>query len=222
MRVLAISAHPDDETLGCGGTLLRHRAEGDTLGWLIATRVRGPRWSAEIAEAKETEIRVVAEAYGMGDVLRLDHPATGLADVAQAELMEEIRDSVRAFKPSVVYTVHGGDVHSDHRALHAAVTAVLKSFHMRDLGVSRVLTFETLSSTDAAPQEAATAFLPQIYRDITPYLEQKIAVARLYATEMQPEPKPRTESAVRALARYRGSTVGVPYAEAFSLLREVS
>ena len=102
-----------------------------------------------------------------------------------------------------------------------AVTIVLKPFYMAQLGVKRLLSFETISSTDAAPPLPGRGFVPNIYRDITAHLERKLEIMRLYEQQMQPEPLPRSESAIRALARVRGATIAVPYAEAMMLLRQI-
>jgi LmbE family N-acetylglucosaminyl deacetylase len=99
--------------------------------------------------------------------------------------------------------------------------SVLKPFYMQRRGVRRVLGYETLSSTDAAPPRSDRAFVPNVFSDITPYIDRKLEVMALYATEVQPEPMPRSASAIRALARFRGSTISAEYAEAFTLIREV-
>jgi len=98
---------------------------------------------------------------------------------------------------------------------------VLKPFYMNRRGVRRVLGYETLSSTDAAPPRVERAFVPNVYSDISAYIDRKLEVMALYATEVQPEPMPRSASAIRALARFRGSTISAEYAEAFTLIREV-
>ena len=222
MNVLVIAAHPDDETLGCGGTLLKHRAQGDRICWLIATRASGSQWPETLVRRKTAEIARVTRAYGFSRVQQLDFPATQLDAAPAAKLIARIDAAVRAVKPQVVYLVHRGDVHTDHQAVFRAATAVLKSFYMRRHGVRRILSYETISSTDAAPQAAADAFLPTVFVDITPHLNRKLRILSLYRSELHAEPLPRTASAVRALARVRGATVGMRYAEAFVLVREVS
>ena len=117
--------------------------------------------------------------------------------------------------------MHSGDVHTDHHVIFEATLCVLKTFYMRKLGVRRVLCYETLSSTDAAPPQNHRAFLPNVYLDITPYIDKKIEIMALYKTESQPEPLPRSHSAIRALSRFRGAAIGVEYAETFVLIREV-
>ncbi len=220
-RILAISTHPDDETLGCGGTLLRHRDAGDVLFWLIVTETHAPQWSQESIARRAKEVVQVAAQYGFEHTSKLGFPAARLDTVPQAELMDAIRGVVAEVRPEIVYLIHEGDVHSDHRAVFAAAMSVLKAFRMREWGVCRVLSYETLSSTEAAPVHPQRVFLPQVYRDITPYLERKLEIMGLYESEVHTDPLPRGPSAIRALARYRGAAVGVEYAEAFMLIREV-
>ncbi|HJN87982.1 MAG: PIG-L deacetylase family protein [Dehalococcoidia bacterium] len=221
MDVLVISTHPDDETLGCGGTLLKHRAAGSKLFWLVATEAHEPRWSAEVIERKAVEVQSVAKAYGVEQCFKLGLPTVMLDTLPQDNLIGKIRDVVDRVKPEVVYLVHGGDVHTDHKAVFTATMSVLKPFYMSRLGVRRVLCYETLSSTEAAPPQHDWAFVPNVFSDVSPYLENKLEIMGLYATEIQEELLPRGLSAIRALARYRGATVGVEYAEAFQLVREL-
>ncbi len=220
MRLLIVSAHPDDETVGCGGTILKHRERGDTVFWLVATRAHEPEWPAEVIRRKAEEVKAVAEAYRFAQLFRLDLPAAQLDTVPQAEIMREIRAVALDVRPDWVYLVHRGDVHSDHRVIFESTMAVFKPFHT-ELGVARVLCYECLSSTDAAPPLAERAFVPNVFSDITPFIDRKIEIMSLYRTEIHPDPMPRGPSAIRALARYRGATVGVEYAEAFVLMREL-
>jgi|ERR1035441_9432717 LmbE family N-acetylglucosaminyl deacetylase len=221
MNILVISAHPDDETLGCGGTLLRHAAQGDSLYWLILTRGFEPAYSSHYLQCAREEVDNVAKAYGIKEYFWPGLPATGLDAVPLNDVIAAVRRTIEAVRPEVVYTVHQGDVHTDHQVVFNATAIVLKSFYMRDLGVKRFLSFETLSSTDAAPALHTRVFLPNVYCDITPYIDRKIEIMRLFAQQVQAEPMPRSDSAIRALARVRGASVAVPYAEAFMLIREV-
>lgn len=219
MDVLCISAHPDDETLGCGGTLLQHGDRGDRLHWLIATCATVPEWSAEVVRRKQIEVDCVADAYGMASVHRLGYPATRLAETPERRLLDDIRSVVEECRPSWVYVVHAGDIHGDHRVLNAATMAVLKWFHLRRLGVRRVLAYETLSSTESG-MGIYKPFVPNVLNDISSWVDRKIEVMRMYASEVQADPLPRGESAIRALARWRGAAAGVAAAEAFVTLRE--
>ena len=218
--VLVICAHPDDETLGCGGTLLQHSQNGDLISWLIATRALGEQWSDDVRRRKDEEINRVANAYGIKERFELRLPSASLDRVPLGELMEGIANAVKRVRPSIVYVVHSADVHTDHHAVFTATMSVLKPFHMRAQGVNRIMSFETLSSTEAAPFRFGGQFVPNLFIDISRSLSQKQKVMALYESEQQQDPMPRGPSAITALARYRGATIGVEYAEAFMLIRE--
>lgn len=220
MNVLAIAAHPDDETLGCGGTLLKHADAGDAIFWIVATVCHEPQWCAETVARKAIEVDRVASAYG-AELIKLGFPNARLDTVATADLMAPIECAVDRIRPEVIYLLHGGDIHTDHGHLATAAMAVLKPFYMTRRGVRRILGYETLSSTDAAPQRSDRMFMPNVFSDITPFIDRKLDVMRLYATEIHAEPMPRSPSAIRALARLRGATISVDYAEAFTLIREI-
>jgi len=221
VRILILSAHPDDETIGCGGTMLAHVQRGDDVHWTIVTKATPDRWAPATIRAKEAEVERVARAFGIKDVAWLGLPSTRLTDLPLNEVVDALRQVIERVRPEIVYLVHHGDVHTDHQVVANAAMIVLKAFHMRRLGVRRILAFECLSSTEAAPPFPARAFLPNVYCDITPYLERKLEIMRMFGTEVQDDPLPRGSSAIRALARVRGAAIGVEYAEAFMLVREV-
>lgn len=221
-KVLVISVHPDDETLGCAGTLLKHKAAGDSIFWLIVTETHQPQWSPETIERKANEVKQVADAYNLEEYFKLGFPTVRLDTIPQADLIGRIREVVEEVKPNVVYLIHEGDVHTDHHAAFVATMSVLKPFYMARLGVRRILCYETLSSTEAAPAQSNRMFLPNVFSDITTHIERKIEIMAMYETESQLDPLPRGPSAIRALARYRGATIGVEYAEALMLMRELT
>jgi LmbE family N-acetylglucosaminyl deacetylase len=221
MNVLVIAAHPDDETLGCGGTILKHTAAGDAVTWLIATQAHEPQWPRELIEAKSREVSAVAEAYGIARTVKLGLPTVKLETLPQIEIMEKVRAVVVETRPEIVYLVHGGDIHTDHAALFTAVMGVLKPFHLAKFGTRRILSYEIISSTDQAPPFMHRAFLPNVFSEITAQIDRKIEIMNLFASETQPDPMPRGPEAIRALARVRGATICAPYAEAFILLREI-
>jgi LmbE family N-acetylglucosaminyl deacetylase len=218
--VLAIAAHPDDETLGCGGMLLRHRAAGDHVHWLIATDMTPESGGtpARLA-ARDKEITAVAGHYAFAGVHRLGFAAARLDAVPRLELVGSIAKVVTAVKPDTVYLPFRGDVHSDHGALAEACVACTKSF--RQPSVRGVRAYETLSETEFQISPGMPAFIPNFFADISPYLDGKVAAMRLYNSEIAAFPFPRSEEAIRALARLRGSTAGCPAAEAFMTLREI-
>jgi len=222
MRILVIAPHPDDETLGCGGSLLKHKSNGDSLSWMVATRGHEPHWSADLLDRKEKEIASVTAAYGFDQTIRLNFPTIRLDTIPLEEFIAAIRNAISDCKPELVYLNHFGDVHSDHRIVFEATLSVLKPFYSGTHGVKRILSYEVVSSTDAAPLNPARAFVPNVFTDVTDFLEKKLEIMALYESELQPSPLPRALDNLRALARLRGATIGVEFAEAFMLVREVN
>jgi len=221
LRILAISAHPDDETLGCGGTLLNHKKKGDELHWLIVTKAFQPKWSEATVLAKEQEVNIVAESYGFESVHNLRMPPASLDRVPKLDIIQGACDTLDRVRPAIIYVVHDGDVHTDHHDVFVALFSSVKSFYMNKWGVKRILSYETLSSTEAAPPQHYRSFNPNVYVNISPFLEKKIEIMNLYSSEIHSDLMPRGPSAIKALARYRGATIAVEYAEAFMLIREI-
>jgi N-acetylglucosamine malate deacetylase 1 len=218
MRVLVVAPHPDDEILGCGGTLLRHKAEGAELGWLIVTGIseRGG-WSAEIMQQRDVEIGKVAELVGFDQVFNLRLPSTQLDMLPMGELVDRFSAVFSEFQPQEVFVPHRSDVHTDHRLVFDAAAACTKWF--RYPSVKRVLAYETISETDFSLDQN-NFFRPNYFFDISEYLERKLEIMLIYKSELGDFPFPRSNEAIRALAALRGSASGFVAAEAFQLLRE--
>jgi N-acetylglucosamine malate deacetylase 1 len=215
--ILAVAPHPDDETLGCGGTLLRLKAEGARVGWLIVTGIsEATGWPAEQVRKRSLEIETVGRMYGFDAVFNLGLPAVRLDTLPMSEIVGKIAEVFRQFEPTEVFLPSRSDAHSDHAVVFDAAAACTKWF--RYPSVQRVLAYETISETDASLGSAA-GFAPNYFVNIAPYLERKIAIMQTYASEMGAFPFPRSAEALRALAAVRGSAAGYPAAEAFQLLR---
>lgn len=218
--ILVAAAHPDDETLGCGGTLLRHRVEGDKVHWLIGTEMTPDvGGTPERVAERNREIEAVAKHFGFAGVHRLGFPAARLDVTPRAEIVAAISGVVNAVAPDTLYVPFRGDVHSDHAVLADACAAASKWF--RRASVRRVRAYETLSETEFQIAPDTPAFRPNLFLDITEHLKGKVAAMRLYRSEIGAFPFPRSEEAVRALATLRGSTAGCNAAEAFMTLREI-
>ena len=215
--ILVIAPHPDDETIGAGGLLLRAAKAGRAVHWLIVTTMRPEDgWSAERISRREKEITAVAEDYGFTGVHRLGLPTTRLDTLPLGDVVAAIGAIVAQVQPQMILLPHRGDAHSDHQVVHDAGAACAKWF--RYPSVQWTLAYETLSETDAAVQQMLP-FRPNIFVDISPFLDQKIAITRHFGGEFLPFPFPRSETAVRAQAQVQGVAAGYCAAEAFMLLR---
>ncbi len=220
MRVLVVGPHPDDELLGCGGTLLKRREEGATIGWLNITSIDSTNgWLKDKIEKREGEIEQVRIQLGLTleHFFQLGLPTTKLDHLPLGDIVEKISVAMQQFKPEEVFIPHSGDVHSDHRISFEAVLACTKWF--RYPFVRKLLSYETLSETDAMP-DVSRAFQPTVFVDISKHLERKWELLQIYQSEMGEFPFPRSEKAVKALAWTRGAQSGFEAAEAFCLLRE--
>ena len=214
-KILVVAVHPDDETLGCGGTWLRHRATGDETHWLIGTEAGNDALKLRRA----AQVEQIRQAYGFTDIHPLNFPTTCLDQLATGELVNAIAGVVAAVTPEVVYLPFAYDIHSDHRIVFEAAYSCTKVF--RYPSVRRVLMMETMSETDFSPAMPGQFFIPNVFVDIEDYLEKKLNIARIYEDEMGNHPFPRSLEGLRALATVRGAAAGCRYAEAFTLLKEI-
>ena len=219
MRILAVSTHPDDETLGAGGTLLKHRQQDDELHWFIATAACAPRYSAAHIQRQREYVQRLIDLYGFASVHWPRLPTTRLDHLPLGEVIDPLRDTLLEVKPHWIYTVGNYDVHTDHQIVFSALLTTVKSFN-RGADLRRIMSYEVISSTDVYPMARSQVFVPNVYSDITPFIEQKIEIMTVLEEETQPSPLPRSPESIRSLARYRGSIIGVPYAEAFMLIFE--
>ncbi len=219
MKVAIVAAHPDDETLGCGGSILRHIDNGDEVHWIIATAMteEAGYTTVQIA-ARDEEIIAVGNAYGFSGTHRLEFSASILDVAPLANVVAKIKSVFQHLEPEMVYTVFGNDSHSDHQVVYNAVCAASKWFRISS--IKSLLAYETISETEMALNPAATAFTPNVFIDTEKYLDRKLEIMSLYRSEMGDFPFPRSDKAIRSLSEFRGSTAGFGAAEAFMLLRE--
>lgn len=219
-RVLVISAHPDDETLGCSGTLLRHREFGDEIFWCIMTSMSEEcGFQREQVLQRNEEIKAVAEAYGFQDKKELNYPTTRLDIVPMTELVGKLSNVLREVEPSILYLPFLGDIHSDHRVTCRAVLSCTKAF--RHPYLKKILMMEILSETEFSPPIQSEVFVPNVYIDVTGTFEKKIEIMHIYRNEIGPHPFPRSKENLTALALHRGATAGCRYAESFMLVKEI-
>lgn len=220
-RVLVVAVHPDDETLGCGGTLLKHKESGDEIYWLIMTAptLNHPNnFSQKEIDERNLLIDKVALLYGFARTFRLNLPTQLVHSIDLREIIQKIDAVINEVKPNILYTMFNNDVHSDHRVSFEAVYSCTKSF--RKPFIEHIYMFEALSETEFALSLQASSFIPNVYVDVTDFMNKKLEIMSMYEEEMMQEPYPRSLSSIEALGRVRGSRAGVKYAEAFMLLYE--
>jgi LmbE family N-acetylglucosaminyl deacetylase len=219
-KVIVISAHPDDETLGAGGTLLKHKSEGDDINWLIVTDVFEEQgFSKDRVISRQLEIEKVSKMYGFSNVYKLGHPTMKLNDTILHELVVQISKIFQELKPEIIYVMNRSDAHSDHRIVFDSVMSCTKSF--RHPYIKKVLMYECLSETEFAPILPEKVFQPNYFVDISNFLEKKVDIMKIFASELREHPFPRSIKNIKSIATYRGASVGVNYAEAFQLIKYI-
>jgi LmbE family N-acetylglucosaminyl deacetylase len=220
VKILVIAVHPDDETLGCGGTILKHRKLGDEVYWLILTKAnQSLGFDNDFLEARENQIKVVSEKYNFKEVIKLDLLTTKLHSIDFNILIDKISGVINRIKPEVIYMNNRSDIHTDHQVATKAIISCTKSF--RCTFIKKILMYECISETEIAPAFPENMFLPNVYSDITEFIDEKLEAMSIYESEVQYPPLPRSLDNIKSLARYRGSSCGCNYAEAFMLVREV-
>lgn len=219
-KVIVISAHPDDETLGAGGTILKHVNDGDQVFWLIVTNVfESQGFTKERVESRQKEILDVEKMFGISKTFLLDYPTMTLSSSSLLKMVPEISSIFTEVEPEVIYCLNRSDAHSDHRVIFDAVMACTKSF--RYPFIKKILMYECISETEFAPALAEKAFLPNYFVDITDYISQKLEIMKIFESEISEHPFPRSLENIKALAHFRGASVGVKYAESFQLLKYI-
>ena len=218
MKILVIAPHPDDETLGCGGTLFRHKDQGDELYWVIVTSISEEfGWSDDAVKKRDAEIDAVAEKYGFVEVFNFRLPTTKIDTLPLSDLIEKITDVYKKVEPEIIYMPFTRDVHTDHQLVARALQSTFKWF--RYPYIKNVLMYETLSETEFNFVEDRN-FWPNVFIDISHYLDDKIEAMKIFDSEIGDFPFPRSEKTIRSLAAFRGSQSGYEAAEAFELVYE--
>ncbi len=215
--IIVLTPHPDDETLGCGGTLLKHIKQGDKVYWLIITEM-GEGFVPEKKINRINEIKNVSNMYHFEKTIELGFETATLDKVPDMILINKISELFQEIQPNIIYVPYPSDIHSDHKAVFDATMACTKWF--RYPSVEKVFAYETLSETDFTMNPDANGFRPNVFVNIESHLEQKIIIMRNYESEISEFPFPRSEKAIRSLAYVRGAASGFEAAEAFMLLKE--
>jgi len=224
--ILAVAAHPDDEVLGCGGTLARMAGEGRAVHILLMADGETSRIGDQVRaaatdrlEARKAAALSACKILGCSSVEVLDLPDNRMDGMELLDVVKHIEAFVQRYQPFSVLTHHAGDVNIDHRVVHDAVITACRP--QPGHSVKELLFFEVPSSTEWRPSDSAKSFGPNWFVDISTTLAAKLAALHAYQSELRTFPHPRSLKAVEALARWRGATVGVEAAEAFMLGRRI-
>lgn len=223
--VLVVAAHPDDEVLGCGGTIAKLAVAGAKVHiMIIGEGITSRRADSGVSVAEEVANLAEASKRAAGVLGAASVRAEGLPDnrldgLELLDIVKRIEGVFRELRPATVFTQHHGDLNIDHRIVHEATLVACRPNAAHT--VRTLFTYEVPSSTEAAPATQQTVFLPNWYVDITATLETKLAALEMYPMELRPWPHTRSLEAVKFLARWRGASCGVEAAEAFQLLRHL-
>lgn len=225
MNVLVIAAHPDDEVLGCGGTMARLAAEGAKVSILILAEGLTSRPDFDpVRDAAQLRLhqeraRRAGALLGAQEVNLTGFPDNRMDTVPLLEVTQTIEREIARVRPEIVFTQHGGDLNIDHVVTFRATLTATRP--LAGCPVKQVYAYEVGSSTEWSFQQFEPRFHPQIFFDIAPYLEMKVAAMQVYESEARAFPHPRSPEAIRANARRWGSVAGVAAAEAFCCVREI-
>lgn len=217
--ILVIAPHPDDETLGCGGTILKYRAEGVKVYWLICTQFYRHGKTPENIQQRKQEIDQVNRMYDFTQCFELGYDAASLTYADLGGMVGKITSIMKEVRPEVILLPNRSDVHTDHYIVFKAAYSSTKHFNFPF--IRKIMMYETVSETEFAPALAENYFSPNVFVDVSPFHERKLEIMKVYHSELMQPFYPRNLSTLQALGRYRGSAIGKEYAEAFMLLKEI-
>ncbi len=221
---LIIAAHPDDEVLGCGGTIAKFSSSGIKVKVVfladgISSRTDDSQTDLDELRRRRAACEKACLILGSEPPIFCDFPDNKMDTISLLSIVKVIENLILEYQPETLLTHHAGDVNIDHQLLHqAVVTACRPQF---DHPVRTLLFFEVASSTEWQIPQSAPAFMPNWFEDISAFFDQKVSGMTAYQEELREWPHPRSLKAIEALAKWRGATVGVEAAEAFMLGREL-
>ena len=218
-KTLIVAPHPDDEVLGCGGTIARLADSGQEVHVVVVTRGYEPAFRNEEIEQVRVELAEAHKILGVAQCHFIDLPAAALDTVPAAKLNAAIGDLVREIAPETLFLPFIGDIHIDHQLVFTS--GLVAARPRGPEAPRRVYAYETLSETNWAAPGLTETFAPNVYVDISTTIERKLEAFARFETQVKAFPDERSLKTLEALATIRGSTVYLPAAEGFMLLREI-
>lgn len=220
MKVLVIAPHPDDEVLGCGGTIAKYAKQGAEVFVAIVTKGMKPIFSEERTEITRQYCKDADAMLGVKETIFMDFPASMIETVPRYQFNSAFDTLIQRINPDIVFLPHRGDMQLDHKLVVDAAMVALRPKH--DHVVKKILMYETLSETGWDIPNTTNEFIPNAYEDISYFLDHKLHALSYFNMQMESFPNSRSLEAVKALALYRGATMRLHAAEAFSLVREIN
>ncbi|MBB3862555.1 LmbE family N-acetylglucosaminyl deacetylase [Novosphingobium hassiacum] len=218
-RTLVIAPHPDDEILGCGGTMARLVDAGVDVIAAIMTTGLEPAFAKSVVERVAQEARAAHSIIGTTELRHLDLPAAALDTLPASDLNARFAELIDDVKPSTVFVPFVGDIHLDHQLVF---TSAMVAARPRRLDApSRIYAYETLSETNWYAPGITPAFVPNVFIDISATLHRKLDAFRAFESQIKPFPDERSLLAIESLARIRGAAVFREAAEGFMLIRQI-
>jgi len=214
--ILVIAAHSDDEALGCSGVIARHVAEGDNVHLLFMTDGVASRSGSGDGDNRLTSAHSASKILRVTSFTNLNFPDNQMDSIPLLSIVKEVENKISGLQPEIIYTHHTGDLNVDHQITHKAVVTACRP--QPSFCVEEIYAFEVLSSTEWNTPGVA-AFSPNVFIDITDYIDIKKQVIEVYSEEMRQPPHSRSIDNALRLNALRGNSVGVDYAEAFELIR---
>jgi len=216
-KVLVIAPHPDDETLGAGGTIRKYTDAGYDVTVLTVAAHMPPLYSSEVKETTTQEARAAQDVLGVKNSVFLDKPAVYLGNIPTPEFNALILDQVAKTTPDILL-IPFYDRHLDHRLIFDACMVAARPVGPGK-NISLVAAYETISETHWNAPHIEPNFTPNFCVDITDQIDAKLQAMSCFASQMHEFPGPRSVEALKALALFRGSQAGYAYAEAFHVIR---
>ena len=217
-KYLIVATHPDDETLGAGGLILRKKAENNKIYVLNMTHMDVKYgYNQNMVNQRNIEINKMISSYRLDGYYNLKLKPSGLDGYPAEEIIGKISSVINEVKPNVIILPYYRDVHSDHRVTFELCYSCTKNF--RYPYIKKILMMEIPSETDFAIFE--DTFKPNYFIDISNYIAKKVEIAKLYQSEIAEHPFPRSEKNIRAYGTIRGAVMGSLSAEAFVLIKEI-
>ena len=219
-RVMIVAPHPDDETLGVGGTIAKYSAQGADIFVLIVSGHLPPLYSRKDYDKTVHEAQSAFKLLGVSQSEFLEIPATMINSKPLHKVNGRISKIINDFKPHIVFCPYP-DRHIDHRLIFDSVMVATRPVGIgRDIEI--LAAYETLSETHWNAPHIESNFTPNWVVDITEQIDNKLDALSCYKSQISDFPGPRSIEAVEALAKFRGTQAGFGYGEGFHVIRMIS